>query len=163
MGNGKKYKSKRQLKKEGVVPQNKLKDMGLIKNAKWTDELGDRSWKEGPFRNRAVETWNGTKRVYKKGKEEGYDGDLWNLKKNKEDGDKFIKRKSHTVSYETGTPDEYEEKVTGIKIGKNIIAVKKDAAGLKYKETKKNKRKGVKRPIPDSFKLPKTISEKKGL
>jgi hypothetical protein len=79
------------------------------------------------------------------------------------DWDKFLKRKQHTVSYETGTPDEYEEKVTGIKLGKKIIAVKKDTAGLKYKETKKNKRKGVKKPIPDSFKLPKTISQKKGL
>lgn len=65
MGHGKKYKSKRQLKKEGIVPQNKLKDMGLIKNAEWTDELGDRSFKEGPFRNRAVETWNGEKTVFK--------------------------------------------------------------------------------------------------
>ena len=61
-------------------------------------------------------------------------------KKMKEDWDKFLKRKQHTVSYETGTPDEYEEKVTGIKIGKKIIAVKKDAAGLKYKAVKKKSR-----------------------
>ena len=63
-----------------------------------------------------------------------------NYKKTEEDWDKFLKRKQHTVSYETNTPDEYEEDVTGIKLGKKIIAVKKDAAGLKYKaQMKKNK------------------------
>ena len=57
-----------------------------------------------------------------------------------DDWNKFLKRKQHTVSYETGTPDEYKEKVTGIKLGKKIIAVKKDAAGLKYKAVKKKNR-----------------------
>ncbi len=63
-------------------------------------------------------------------------------KKTEKDWDKFLKRKQHSVSYETGTPDVYEEQVTGIKIGKKIIAVKKDDAGLKYKGVKeKQKRK----------------------
>ena len=60
-----------------------------------------------------------------------------NYKKTEEDWGKFLKRKSHSVSYETKTPDEYTEQVTGIKLGKKIIAIKKDAAGLKYKEVKK--------------------------
>jgi hypothetical protein len=131
MGNGKKKK----LKKEGKYNEAAGLETGEFRKAKWTDESGNkRSWKEGPFRNRAVETWNGDKTVYKSTKNpKPYE--VTHIKK------KSI-RKPHTVSYETGTPDEYEEKVTGIKIGKNIIAIKKDAAGLKYKETKKNKRKG---------------------
>ena len=84
-------------------------------------------------------------------------------KKTEDDWLKFLKRKPHTVSYETKTPYEYEEKVTGIKIGKKIIAVKKDDAGLKYKAVKKNKRKGITKPISDSVELPKTVSQKKGL
>jgi len=157
MGNGKKYKSKRQLKKEGVVPQNKLKDMGLIKNAEWTDELGDRSWKEGPFRNRAVETWNGTKRIYKKGKEEGYDGDLWNIKKKKE--------------YGVGFTEEVDGKTYNV--SKTITTKHKKDGTVKVKEryedkeqrnmmrkVEKNKRKGK---FGSDFVIPKTISEKKGL
>ena len=39
---------------------------GESTKASWVDDEGNkRSWKEGPFRNRAVETWNGDKRVYK--------------------------------------------------------------------------------------------------
>ena len=84
MGHGKKYKSKRQLKKD--MPQNKLMEMGLIRKAKWTDELGDRSWKEGPFRNRAVETWNGDKTVYKGSKTNIPGQREWTNKKSVEKG-----------------------------------------------------------------------------
>ena len=62
-------------------------------------------------------------------------------RKQKTEGDwgKFLKRKQHTVSYETNTPEEYSEKVTAIKLGKKLIAVKNDAAGKKYKEVKHKK------------------------
>jgi hypothetical protein len=60
--------------------------------------------------------------------------------KTEDDWGKFLKRKQHTVSYETNTPDEYSEKVTAIKLGKKLIAVKNDAAGKKYKNRVKHKK-----------------------
>ena len=60
--------------------------------------------------------------------------------KTESDWGKFLKRKQHTVSYETNTPEEYSEKVTAIKLGKKLIAVKNDAAGKKYKNRVKHKK-----------------------
>ena len=63
MGKKRKYKSKKQLKED--ISQDKLLETGLIRKAEWTDVAGKRSWKEGPFKNRAVEVWNGIRTVYK--------------------------------------------------------------------------------------------------
>ena len=57
---------KRKLKKEGKYNEAAGLETGELRKAKWTDESGnERSWKEGIFRNRAVEKWNGKKTVYK--------------------------------------------------------------------------------------------------
>ncbi len=78
MGNSKKNK----LKKEGKYNEAAGLETGESRKAKWIDESGnERSWKEGPFRNRAVETWNGDKTIYK-----GHKGDkpgqrVWDKKK----------------------------------------------------------------------------------
>ena len=78
MGNGKKKK----LKKEGKYNEAAGLETGEFRKAKWTDESGNkRSWKEGPFRNRAVEKWNEKKTVYK-GRETDVPGQrLWTKKK----------------------------------------------------------------------------------
>ena len=59
-------RKKRKLKKEGKYNEAAGLYTGDFRSASWTDEDGnERSWKEGPFRNRAVETWNGDKIIYK--------------------------------------------------------------------------------------------------
>lgn len=76
--NGKKKK----LKKEGKYNEAAGLETGELRKASWTDSDGnERSWKEGPFRNRAVETWNGDKTVYK-GRKGSIPGQrVWNKKK----------------------------------------------------------------------------------
>ena len=64
---------KRKLKKEGKYKESAGLYTEEFRKADWTDTLNikgkpttvERSWKEGPFRNRAVEKWNGEKTVYK--------------------------------------------------------------------------------------------------
>ncbi len=59
---------KRKLKKEGKYKESAGLYTGEFKSAKWTDELGERSWNEIPFANRSIERINGDKTVYKKTK-----------------------------------------------------------------------------------------------
>ncbi len=80
MGNGKKKK----LKKEGKYNEAAGLETGESRKAKWIDESGnERSWKEGPFRNRAVETWNGDRTVYKGEKTDLPGQRLWTKKREK--------------------------------------------------------------------------------
>ncbi len=80
MENGKKKK----LKKEGKYNEAAGLETGESRKAKWIDESGnERSWKEGPFRNRAVETWNGDRTVYKGEKTDLPGQRLWTKKREK--------------------------------------------------------------------------------
>lgn len=73
---------KRKLKKEGRYNEAAGLHTGDLRSASWTDEAGnERSWKEGPFRNRAVETWNGEKTVYKGRKGDKPGQRIWDKKK----------------------------------------------------------------------------------
>ncbi len=74
---------KRKLKKEGKYNEAAGLYTGEFRKGSWIDneDGSERSWKEGPFRNRAVETWNGDKTIYK-----GHKGDkpgqrVWDKKK----------------------------------------------------------------------------------
>ena len=73
---------KRKLKQKGKYKESAGLHTGEFKKAKWADELGERSWKEGPFRNRAVEVWNGERTVYKGHKTDVPGQRLW-IEKNK--------------------------------------------------------------------------------
>jgi len=78
---------KRKLKKEGKYNEAAGLYTGDFRSASWTDEAGnERSWKEGPFRNRAVETWNGDKTVYKSRKGSIPGQRIWDKKKTTEHG-----------------------------------------------------------------------------
>ena len=73
---------KRKLKKEGRYNEAAGLYTGDLRSASWTDEAGNkRSWKEGPFRNRAVETWNGDKTIYKGRKGDKPGQRIWDKKK----------------------------------------------------------------------------------
>jgi len=58
---------KRKLKKEGKYNEAAGLYTGEFRKGSWVDneDGSERSWKEGPFKNRAVETWNGIKTIYK--------------------------------------------------------------------------------------------------
>ena len=69
---------KRKLKKEGRYNEAAGLETGELRKANWTDHSGnERSWKEGPFRNRAVEKWNSEKSVYKGNKTDKPGQRLW--------------------------------------------------------------------------------------
>tara|TARA_R100000781_G_C4071658_1_gene124652 strand:+ start:939 stop:1367 length:429 start_codon:yes stop_codon:yes gene_type:complete len=136
---------KRKLKKEGKYKESAGLHTGEFKKAKWTNTLNvegkptevKRSWKEGPFRNRAVEWWGSTKTVYKRGKEPGYSGDLWLPKKKKTfgigytfdvDGKDIDITGTDTTIYKRGEDPKFKPSE---KEGKKI-----------WRKTARNKRKG---------------------
>ena len=135
---------KRKLKKEGKYKESAGLYTGEFKKAKWTSILNiegkptevKRSWKEGPFRNRAVEWWGSTKTVYKRGKEPGYSGDLWLPKK----------KKTFGIGYTFGI-DNKDVDITGtekinIKTGKTTFRPSKKEDRKTFRKIARNKRKG---------------------
>lgn len=74
---------KRKLIKQGKYKESAGLETGEFRKAEWSDVTGDRSWKQGPFKNRAVEVWNGIKTIYKGSKTDIPGQTLWTKKHKK--------------------------------------------------------------------------------